>query len=62
MTIAEQARKRWDSIAKPLHSLGRLEDLVVQMAGIMQTANILRKMREDTRNAVKNMRERSRKQ
>ncbi len=30
--------------------------------GIMQTAEILRKMREDTRNAVKNMRERSRKQ
>ncbi len=33
-----------------------------EAAGIMQTANILRKMREDTRNAVKNMRERSRKQ
>ena len=30
--------------------------------GIMQTAEILRKMREDTRNAVKTMRERSRKQ
>ena len=33
-----------------------------EAAGIMQTANILRKMREDTRKAVKNMRERSRKQ
>ena len=33
-----------------------------EAAGIMQTANILRKMREDTRNAVKNMRKRSRKQ
>ena len=32
MNITEQARKRWDSIAKPLHSLGRLEDLVVQIA------------------------------
>ena len=30
--------------------------------GIMQTAEILRKMREDTRNEVKSMRERSRKQ
>ena len=26
--------KRWDSIAKPLHSLGKMEDLVVQIAGI----------------------------
>lgn len=30
----EEARRHWDSIAKPLHSLGRLEDLVVQIAGI----------------------------
>ena len=29
----EQARRRWDSIAKPLHGLGRLEDLLVQVAG-----------------------------
>lgn len=27
-------RKRWDSIAHPLHSLGKLEDMVVQLAGI----------------------------
>ena len=40
MNIQEQARKRWDSIAKPLHSLGRLEDLVVQIAGIRQTADV----------------------
>ena len=40
MNVQEQARRRWDSIAKPLHSLGRLEDLVVQMAGIMQTADV----------------------
>lgn len=33
----ELARKRWDSIAKPLHSLGLLEDDVVQMAGIFGT-------------------------
>lgn len=40
MNITEQARKRWDSIAKPLHSLGRLEDLVVQIAGIQETADV----------------------
>ena len=26
--------KRWDSIAKPLHSLGKMEDIIVQIAGI----------------------------
>ena len=28
------ASKRWDSIAKPLHSLGKMEKLVIQIAGI----------------------------
>mgnify|MGYP004480890727 FL=1 len=28
----ESAGKRWDSIAKPLHSLGKMEDLVIQIA------------------------------
>ena len=23
------SRKRWDSIAKPLHSLGKMEDIIV---------------------------------
>ena len=36
----EAARQHWDAIAKPLHSLGRLEDLVVQLAGITGTANL----------------------
>ncbi|GAA4655142.1 nicotinate-nucleotide--dimethylbenzimidazole phosphoribosyltransferase [Anaerocolumna aminovalerica] len=27
-------KKRWDSIAKPLHSLGKLEDGIIQIAGI----------------------------
>ena len=40
MNVQEQARRRWDSIAKPLHSLGRLEDLVVQIAGVQQTADV----------------------
>ena len=30
----EIAQKRWDSIAKPLHSLGKLETLLIQIAGI----------------------------
>lgn len=28
------ARARWDSIAKPLHSLGKMEDLITQIVGI----------------------------
>lgn len=33
--VAEQeCRRRWDAIAKPLHSLGRLEDALVKIAGI----------------------------
>lgn len=35
----EQARTHWMQIAKPLFSLGKLEDAVVQMAGIKRTAN-----------------------
>lgn len=30
----EQAKKRWDSLAKPLHSLGMLEDALVKIAGM----------------------------
>ena len=30
----ETAAKRWDSIAKPLHSLGKMEKMVIQIAGI----------------------------
>lgn len=29
-----EARQRWNMVAKPLHSLGRLEDMVIQIAGI----------------------------
>ncbi len=32
-------RKKWDSIAKPLHSLGKLEDYLVQIAGITGQAD-----------------------
>ena len=34
----EIAQKRWDSIAKPLHSLGKLETLLIQVAGITGNA------------------------
>lgn len=33
----ELAKKRWDSLAKPLHSLGLLEDALVQIAGITRS-------------------------
>lgn len=36
----EIARKRWNSIAKPLHSLGLLEEITVQMASVKRTADI----------------------
>ena len=32
----ESARLHWDAIATPLHSLGRLEDMIVQLAGICE--------------------------
>ena len=36
-TSMEQARKHWIKIAKPLFSLGKLEDAVIQMSGIKET-------------------------
>ena len=35
----EMAQKRWNSIAKPLHSLGKMEDLIVQIVGITGDLN-----------------------
>ena len=35
--VMERTRIRWDSIAKPLHSLGKLETAVTQLAGIFGT-------------------------
>ncbi|MBR6569915.1 MAG: nicotinate-nucleotide--dimethylbenzimidazole phosphoribosyltransferase [Clostridia bacterium] len=40
MNVKEQAQYRWDHVAKPLHSLGRLEELIVQIADIQQTADV----------------------
>ena len=36
----EGAKKRWDSIAKPLHSLGELENMLTQIAGITGTPDV----------------------
>jgi len=35
-----EAAARWDAVAKPLRSLGRLEDLVTRIAGIQRTADV----------------------
>ena len=40
MNIQEKARRRWDNVAKPLHSLGLLEDLIVRIAGVQETENV----------------------
>lgn len=37
---AGKAKKRWDSIAKPLHSLGKLEDAVIKLAGMQGTDKV----------------------
>ena len=39
-TAMEAAWKRWDSIAKPLRSLGKLEEMVVRLAGIYRTDRV----------------------
>ena len=41
----DAARRRWDAIAKPLHSLGLLEDAVVKIAGITGSADVALKKR-----------------
>lgn len=36
----EQAQKKWNSIAKPLHSLGKLEEHIIRIAGISGDARV----------------------
>ncbi len=36
----ELAQKKWNSIAKPLHSLGKLEDHIIRIAGITGNAKV----------------------
>ncbi len=38
---AQRAQERWDNIAKPLRSLGRLEQAVVRIAGITGSENVV---------------------
>lgn len=40
MNVKEQAQFRWDHVAKPLNSLGKLEKLIVQIAGVQGTADV----------------------
>lgn len=35
----EYTRARWNTLGKPLHSLGRLEEMVTQFAGIYRDKN-----------------------
>ena len=39
-SVIKKAKRNWDSIAKPLGSLGRLEELVIQLAGIFADENV----------------------
>lgn len=36
-----QAEERWKTVAKPLHSLGKLEEAVIRMAGIREDADFI---------------------
>lgn len=36
----EVCQKKWNSIAKPLHGMGRLEDAIIQIAGICGTPKV----------------------
>lgn len=36
----EDAKEHWDGLGKPLGSLGRLEDVIIQIAGIQRTPQI----------------------
>ena len=39
-TAAEEAKKRWNSIAKPLGSLGSLEEIIIRAAALQSTADV----------------------
>lgn len=44
-TAMREAQTRWDHVAKPLHSLGLLEDALIRMAGIQRTSQVRLKKR-----------------
>ena len=35
-----EAKARWDAVAKPLHSLGHLEDIITRIAGIQRMSDV----------------------
>ncbi len=37
----ENAEKKWNSIAKPLHSLGVFEEIIKNIAGIQNVGNVV---------------------
>lgn len=39
-TYREKSAKKWNAIAKPLHSLGKLEDDVMKIAGMIRDENV----------------------
>lgn len=39
-TSMQAAQETWDAVAKPLYGLGKLEDILVKIAGIQKTANV----------------------
>ena len=45
ITAEKKAYDRWNSVAKPLHSLGLLEKSVIQIAGITGSENVSLDMR-----------------
>ena len=40
MDAREMAKEKWNHVAKPLHSLGRLEDLIEQIAWIQESPDV----------------------
>lgn len=40
MKAKEAAQTRWDQVAKPLHSLGKLEQLIAQIADVQDTPDV----------------------
>ena len=40
ITAESEAKEQWNSIAKPLNSLGLLESAVIKLAGIYGTADV----------------------
>ena len=40
MNAKEQAQARWDHVAKPLNSLGKLEKLIVKIADVQNTPDV----------------------